>query len=484
MKAIDRANAYQKKLNDSEDFKMREILFKTKKGQLIFLNEIVDGRAISQNIIFAINAFKNKKDLDMNTILAEVVSVDKAEIITADADILDRLLRGNAVLFIDDTKEALAFNVAKFESRGITEPPSSSVVKGPREGFTESIRTNIALIRKRLLTPTLKIEALTVGRRTKTAVRLLYLTDVADKRIIKKIKDKIEAIDIDGIIDSYYIAQFLEERPYSCFKQVGNSEKPDIICAKILEGRVAIAVDGSPIVLTLPFMLSEDLQSSNDYYGEYNRASMLRFMRAFGAILSIFAPGLYIAVELYHYKLLPLNFLITIVNSTQNLPLSPLLEIVLVLILFEILFEATIRMPKHLGSAISIVGGIILGDTAVKAGLVSPPAVMIVAVSAITIYTIPDQSAQISLLRIIFTIIGGILGFEGLLLGGIVLITYLSNFDTYFTPYLAPLAPYIKSDGKDFLMVKNRRAMDTRPYSIPNNNRVRMRKKDEVNSKN
>ena len=179
------------------------------------------------------------------------------------------------------------------------------------------------------------------------------------------------------------------------FKQIGNSEKPDIVCAKLLEGRVAILVDGSPMVLTVPFLYIEDIQSSDDYYSDNTRASFVRWVRMISIVISILTPALYIAIILHHYKAIPLKFLITIINTTKGLPLTPFAEILFVLLLFEILYEASLRMPKYLGMALSIVGALILGDTAVKAGLISPPAVMIVAISGLSIYCIPDQAPQL-----------------------------------------------------------------------------------------
>ena len=284
---------------------------------------------------------------------------------------------------------------------------------------------------------------------------------------------KIKKIDIDGVIDSFYISSFLEEHPESFFKQIGNAEKPDIVCAKLLEGRLAIVVDGSPMVLTLPYMLFEDFQKSGDYYNSSLRATMLRWLRLFSLVITVALPGMYVAVQLYHYKVFPLTFLITIVNSTQGIPLSPFAEILFVLILFEILYEASLRMPKYLGMAMSIVGALILGDTAVQAGIISPPAVMIVALSGITLYTLPEQVSVLSILRLAYTVAGGILGFYGIIIFTLYFIVYFNDFDNYGVPYLAPFAPKVKSDYKDALIKSSILDMKTRPKSIKTKNRRR-----------
>jgi spore germination protein KA len=477
MKAQERAENFKKKLGDSEDIIIKEIMLQKAAAHLVFIDTITDANLINQNILFSLSHFEKESKLTAQNIMSKLSSINKVKLLEAEQDMITDALKGNALLFVDDIEEVIGFAVTRFESRSIMEPPTSSVIKGPREGFTESIITNIGLIRKRLQSPELKIENFNVGTRTLTSVRMVYFGDIADKEVIDEVRSRISEIEIDGVIDSHYISEYLEQRPFSMFKQIGTSEKPDIISAKLLEGRVAIFVDGSPIVLTVPFLIFEDVQSANDYYTEPYRAGTIRILRLVGAFMSVLLPGLYLSLVLYHYKLLPLRFLVTVVNSTANLPLNPILEVFLILILFEILFEASVRMPKYLGIAISIVGALILGDTAVRAGLVSPPTVMIVAISGITIYLIPDQSSQMSLLRVLFVLIGGLLGFLGILLGAIVVVAYLCSFDNYKTPYLAPYVPMIEGDRKDWILKKDQLFMTGRPRSFPQHNKTRTRNK-------
>ena len=220
----------------------------------------------------------------------------------------------------------------------------------------------------------------------------------------------------------------------------------------------------------------EDLQSGDDYYNNHSRATFVRWIRIFSVFITILTPALYIAVVLHHYKAIPLKFLITIVNSTKGLPLTPFAEILFVLILFEILYEASLRMPKYLGLALSIVGALILGDTAVKAGLISPPAVMIVAISGLTIYCIPEQAPQLYIMRMLFTLAGGFMGFFGITALMVFFITYLCDFDSYKSAYLGPIAPYVKNDMKDSLYKTDITNMKTRPESFANNRKNKIRK--------
>ena len=359
--------------------------------------------------------------------------------------------------------------------RSISEPPTQSVVKGPREGFIEHLDTNIQLVIRRIKSDTLTLEHLVVGRHTKTKVAVMYLSDVADKKITDNIIRRIKDIQIDGILDSYYILQFLQDKKAYLFRSVGGDEKPDITAAKLLEGRVAIFVDGSPIVLTVPYILFEDIQNSDDYYTNAAGVSLRRFIRVTGAAISILLPGFYIAMILYHYNIVPLRTLITLGSSATNTPFSPFVEIIFVLILFEILYEAALRMPRHLGMATSLIGALVLGETAVAAGLLSRPAVLIAALSGIMMYIIPNLAPQMSLLRFFFCIIGGILGLYGLVLGAIILIVYMAGLDSYGAPLLAPYAPYIKNDLKDGIIKKELPDMNTRPesYRVTNKRRAK-----------
>lgn len=472
-KLEERVKAIKSSLHDSSDIVIKKISSGKNAIFVMYIDGLIEQEELNLNVLSPLYKFKSFKTCGLEEIKTKIVNYSNAEILEGE-DIENNLLRGYALLFINNDDRALGFNVIHYDGRSVTEPPTSAVINGPREGFVENIKINVSLIRKRLVCKHLKIEDMTVGNRTQTAVKIMYLDDVVDKKIVKEVKDKISKIDIDGILDSYYIGTFLEDKPNSIFRQVGNCEKPDIATSKILEGRVVILVDGSPIALTVPLIAFEDFQSSNDYYSEPHKASTLRVLRIIALIMSIYLPGMYIALRLYHYKVLPLKFLITVVNSTQNLPFNPFLEILFIIVLFDVLFEASLRMPKYLGIAVSIVGALILGDTAVQAGLVSHPGVMIVAMSGITIYILPNQSAQVSLLRFIFALVGGVLGLHGLILASMFLFGYLANFDSYNTPYLAPLAPYINNDQKDFIFKENITEMKTLPESIPNNKEIRL----------
>jgi len=450
---------------------------------MVYLDNAVDKLLLSQCAIEKVQQFsfnenpnKNIKECQQN-----LIAFAQVENVTDNQDIIDSIVNGFAILIVNKCDTLTKIGCSKWVTRYPSEPPTSAVIRGPREGFVEDISSNISLIRKRLRSNEFVIEDMTLGRESNTQIKICYLHNVAKPIIIQEIKEKLQKIDIDGIVDSSYIASFLGHNRHTLFKQIGTAEKPDIIAAKVLEGRIAIFVDGSPIVLTVPFLLFEDLQASDDYYSVPAKASFLRWLRLLGGIAAIMLPGIYVALLLYHYQIIPIKFLITIANAIEVIPLPPFLEILFIIFLFEILYEASLRMPRYLGLALSIVGALILGDTAVKAGLISPPAVLIIAITGVMSYTIPEQSAQITLLRLIFTFLGGALGLYGIIVGGMILIAYLANMDNYQTPYLAPFAPFIPNDQKDGLNKKPITSQISRPESIPNINKRRLRNEGEDN---
>lgn len=460
----------KQKLHYGSDLKERRVQFFGRSISFLYIADLTDMDIMNLNIIRPIVECEEKPTENyLDYISQKVLTDNELAVLETEDEVVEKILKGHVAIVIDKEEKLLSVNAEKIVVRAIETPPNSVVVKGPRQGFNESLKYNLSLLRQRLATDQLVVKSLTLGRLTQTQVAVCYLDNVADKKIVDDIISKISSIDVDGIVDSSYIASFLQRKPHSLFKQVGDTEKPDILCSKLLEGRVGIMVDGSPIVLTLPFIILEDLQNGDDYYSQHIRVSFIRILRVVGIVLAVLLPGMYVALQLYHYKILPLQFLTTIMNTTQGIPFNPFAEIMFVVLLFEVLYEANLRMPQYLGMALSIVGALILGETAVNAGLVSPPAVMIVALSGLTFYVVPQQATQFAMLRLIFVVVGAVLGVFGILIGGMGVISYLCSFDSYDSAYLGPLAPYIKNDQKDFFVKVNQKSMNTRPRSIANN---------------
>lgn len=465
--------AFLEKSLASDDIDFLSFDVGDKKGLLVFARDLTDKDLLGNLILRPLSLFKGSPSKEqLNKIL---LSPEKMEI-TNENEILTEVVSGNAVLIVDGVEVAYSFGVKKFQIRSITEPPTSTVIKGPREGFVESLPVNVSLIRRRIKSEKLKFENLEIGTYSKTAVTLCYVDGIADKGLVKKLKTNLNRIDIDAVLDSSYVAKFLGEHKTSLFKQIGNTEKPDILAGKILEGRVAIFVDGSPIVLTVPYLLIEDFQSPSDYYNSPYTATAARFLRLLSVMLSVLLPAFFVSAQLYHLQFIPLSFLLTIVNSIKGIPLSPSFEMFFTLLIFEILNEASVRMPKYVGMAVSIVGGLVLGETAVNAGIISAPTLMIIALSGICLYTVPELSQNFSLLRVVFLLIGGSIGSYGILLGAGVLLIYLVSFENYSTPLVAPFAPLVVKDLKDSFYKGFLIEQRERPYSIKATNRTRMRK--------
>lgn len=464
------------KLNNCADIKCRVINVATKEANIIFAQDITNFVIIDEHIIKPLQQASKLDEADVVNDICENIIYGREVIISAKLeDIANEILKGKTAVVIKDEQNVILVDSANFIFRAIEEPPTSMVMQGPREGFNESIKNNLNLIRRRLSTPDLININLKIGRKTKTQIALLYIDKVADNKVVTSVLNKLKNIDIDGVLDSNYISQYLHKYPNSIFKQVGSSEKPDIVVSKLLEGRVAVIVDGSPLVLTLPFIIFENFQSSEDYYTNHHHATFVRWIRLIGVLFSILLPATFVAIQLYHYSVIPLKFLVTIANTTQGIPFTPVVEMLFIILLFELLNEASLRMPKYFGMAMSIVGALILGETAVSAGLISPPTVMIVALSSLTSFAISDLYNQISLLRLVYIVLGAVFGLFGIMLGVVWLISYLASLDSYGTPFLAPMTPFIKNDLKDFFSVASRQKMVTNPKSIPNQNTIRQK---------
>lgn len=455
----------------SDDIEILDINISSEKACLIYVSDIVNKEAIGQLILRPATEYLGEisvEAIDSIFLSPEKTTTDKTE------KTVNEIVSGSAVLLINGITTAFIFGLKKFEKRAITEPPTSTVIKGPREGFVESLPVNVSMIRRRLKTSNLTFEHFSVGQYSNTTVALCYVSGIADRALIKKLRKKLKDIKIDAVLDSSYVSKLIGEHRSSLFKQVGNTEKPDILIAKILEGRVAIIVDGSPIALTVPYLLIEDFQSPSDSYNSSYSATLARSLRFLAVIISLYLPALFVSAELFHLQLIPLSFLLTIVNSIKGIPLSPSYEMFFTLVIFETLNEASVRMPKYVGMVVSIVGGLVLGETAVNAGIISAPALMIVAFSGICLYTVPELEQTFSVMRLLFLIIGGSIGAYGIIIATVFLLIYLVSFESFSLPLLAPFSPLVPKDLKDSLYKGFLLEQSTRPDSLKVRNKKRL----------
>lgn len=459
-----------KNLVCGEDIIYFEFSIKNTPATIIYADSLADKALIGKQVITPLSFYN--KEITAKAILKSL-TLPEGEILPTFEKCAQKIVNGDAVILIDGQQKAVSVASKKPAIRAVSEPPTSSILKGPREGFVESLLTNMNLIRQRLRSPDLCFDKFTVGKYSQTTVGVVYVSSIANEKIVESVKQKIQNINIDGVVDSSYIIKMISTKKTSLFKQVGTTEKPDILAAKLLEGRIGIIVDGSPIILTLPFLFVEDFQSSEDYYINNYRANISRLIRLGAVLFAIYLPAFFVAAQLFHLQLIPLNFLLTIVGSIKGIPLSPSVEMFFTLFIFETLNEASIRMPRYVGIAMSVVGALVLGETAVNAGIVSTPTIMIVALSGICIYTVPDMTETLSVLRLFFLIIGGSFGGYGIILASVALLTYLSAFDSFSVPYLSPYSPLIMSDLQDGFTIDFLSNIKKRPLSFRSPNKTR-----------
>ncbi len=464
-KIMNRVEEIKRKFSSESLPIVREIDTGRGKAALLYHPDLTDSELVFRIVEWAENT--KLKVCTLDEIRKKCIFIPETQVFGKQEEAITAILGGDAILIFDGVSGYLSLNVRKYDKRSISEPPLATVTHGPREGFIEDLKTNLGLLERRVMNERLVIKKLKVGDITNTDVAVVYIDGIANKDLVDKTVKRIKEIKTDGILDVQYLEPYLEEKPYSIFNQTGRAEKPDIVASKILEGRIAVFVNGTPMVLTLPYLFMESLQSSADYYQRFTYSSFLRVLRFIILMFAILLPGVYIALQKYHFDILPLKFMLTVMTALNGIPFRATAEMLFVILLFEIIRETGIRMPQAVGMAMSIVGALVLGDTAVKAGIVSSPSVMIVALSSLALYTAPDEVGSTTLLRIIFTILGGIGGLYFLLIGTLYLIQYLVGINGNAAPYLAPYAPDVKGDRRDGLIRSNYFDMRGLPHSYP-----------------
>lgn len=389
-------------------------------------------------------------------------------------DMLRAILYGDTVLITENSRSALTINTKGWRARGIKEPDSERVLQGPREGFDEAAMFNLAMIRRKLLTPDLCIELMRIGRRSDTPVFICYLGSLADQNTLKELKRRLAKIDIDGILDSNYIAENIRDCRHSLLKTTGSTERPDIVAARLLEGRIALVVDGTPVVLTLPYLFSENFQSDEDYYINFMLASLSRILRWFCFFVTVSVPGVFVALVTHHFDLLPTHFALTVSRLRAGVPIGSAVECIALIFAFEILKEAGLRMPQNLGHALSVVGGLVVGQAAVEAGIISAPMLIAVAFSAIAGLMVPRLTGAVFYWRLFTVIACAILGLYGYLATVSLFVIRVFGIKSFGVDYTVSFANPNFQTLKDSFVRAPWRLMKTRPVF----NKNKMRKSD------
>jgi len=387
------------------------------------------------------------------------------------------LAAGYTAIVVEGSCKTIVVETRKQLDRGVVEATTEAIVRGPKDSFTENHNANIGLIRKRIKDPKLWFQEIKVGKRTKTKVTISYLSDVVEEEKINIIKKRLKKINIDGILDSGYLREFLTEAKFGDFPRMISSERPDLACSSLLDGKIVILVENSPFVLILPGLFVDFFHASEDNYQLPLNVSATRILRFLGFFLTILTPALYIALTTFDIKLIPSQLLISLATQRQGVPFPTAVEVIIMLTTFEILRECDLRMPKQMGASVSIVGALVLGDAAVAAGIVSPIVVIIVAITSIggLLFTDVDVINSIRLWRIIFILVATMLGLIGIVIAGFIFITRLASINELGISYLSPFSPFNLQGQKYGIIKSPTPLLKKRPAFLKPKNKVRLR---------
>ncbi|WP_232243064.1 spore germination protein [Paenibacillus sp. GSMTC-2017] len=407
----------------------------------------------------------DETDKNWESILMKVTLIPSNVVHTIQESI-DSIGEGSTLLLLEGEASAAVFNLPFWNSRSIMEPDAESVIRGPREGFVETLRMNTAMLRRRLQSPAFKLKPFKFGRYTKTTCVLAYIEGIADPGLVEEMEQRLSRIDVGAVIDSSLIEEMIEDEPLSPFPQLQTTERPDVVSSALMEGRIAVLVNGSPIALIAPATLFILMQSPEDYYQRAYVSTAIRWIRMLLSLIAVFMPSIYVAVLSYHQEMIPTTLLLTISQSREQIPFPALVEALLMEITFEALREAGIRLPKQVGSAVSIVGALVIGQAAISAGIVSSPMIMVVAITGVASFLIPSYPLGIALRIIRFPIMfcAGFLGLYGVVLAVLLILIHMLSLRSFGVPYLSPVAPLQTSQLGDTIIRAPRWAQDERPH--------------------
>jgi len=466
----------RKTLENCADIVFRQFIVqspsKKVKAFIVYVEGLCDPKSISADLLKPLLSDINQLEsppLDLTSfhkvILEQVLSLTDAQTTTNMLELVETVLNGNVVLILEGSASAIIANLQQLEGRAITEPDSEPAVRGPKDGFVESLHVNASLIRRRIRSSRLKLELHNVGKITKTRIGVVYIQGLANDKVIEEVRRRLKRINLDGILASGYIEELIGDEPLTIFPLIQSTERPDRAAGALLEGRVVILVDNTPLNLIVPCTFVSLLQATEDYYNLSLFATFIRIIRFIALNIALLLPAVVVAVFSFHQELIPTTFLTNVASARQDLPLPIAAEVLLMEITFELLREAGVRLPKTIGQAVSTVGGLVIGQAAVNAGYVAPIPVIVVAMTAIASFTIPSYPAGISIriLRFFLLFCASIMGSVGIMLGLMAILVHLCSLRSFGVPYLSPFAPLSPTDLKDTFIRVPWWAMITRP---------------------
>jgi spore germination protein len=453
----------------------------------LFMKEMVDEKTINEQILDRLmhnwDEFTTgetefiQSDEIINLIKNHVLSFYKIKSIQSYSDIFIHLIRGSTAVLVDGCDQAIVMATSKKLTTSLGPSETEAIVRGPQIGFTNSLEVNLALLRQSLATPNLTYKSYVLGRRTQRKASVVYIQDLADPELVKTVDQRIKEIDIDEVLDTSYIEHLIEDNTFSPFPQVQDTERPDRVAGALTEGRVAILLDGTSFALIVPVTFWMFLQSPEDYYTRWIPGILLRYLRYMSAFLSISLPAFYIAFTSFHQGLIPTRLAMSIAATREGVPFPSVLEALFMEVAVEVLREAGLRLPKSVGQTVGIVGGLVIGESAAQAGIVSPILLVVVAVTAISSFAIPQYNAGIALryLRFVLMLFAAFFGLYGIIIFFLLTMTHLVRLESFGFPYLAPIAPIRTQDWKDILFRAPLSRTNRRPVTLKTQDPVRQK---------
>lgn len=466
---------FEDDFKDCSDFLLREAITCSQRCFFCVMDGLIDSLQLSQMIMSPILSKQYEKGVEFETNnelmeLLKLRAVNSLELKEAKSfeDCYYYLMSGFCVFILADCKRALVFGIQGWARRSVEEPTNESNVKGAKECFIEAVNDNKALIRKRLKTHHLKFKQIKLGSAADTPVVIAYVDNRADSVLVKAVEERLKAADFDTVVDYGELVPFINTDIKSFFSCVGNTERPDVAVSKLLEGRVVVMVEGSPFAIYLPYLFSDNFQSVDDYDNPPFYSSFIRILKYFSFVISIFLPSIYVAIGTFHQELIPTNLLFTIASEEITTPFSLMTEAIMLLLLYEIMREAGLRLPKTIGHAVSIIGGIIIGESTVSAGLIGAPMLVVIAMTAISSYVVYSLYESVAVLRFVFIIVGGLFGMYGIVLGAGLVFVNICALNPFGIPMSSPISPLDKKSLGDIFYRENWKKLSKRKVRVSN----------------
>lgn len=466
---------FENDFKDCSDFLLREAITCSQRCFFCVMDGLIDSLQLSQMIMSPILSKQYEKGVEFETNnelmeLLKLRAVNSLELKEAKSfeDCYYYLMSGFCVFILADCKRALVFGIQGWARRSVEEPTNESNVKGAKECFIEAVNDNKALIRKRLKTHHLKFKQIKLGSAADTPVVIAYVDNRADSVLVKAVEERLKAADFDTVVDYGELVPFINTDIKSFFSCVGNTERPDVAVSKLLEGRVVVMVEGSPFAIYLPYLFSDNFQSVDDYDNPPFYSSFIRILKYFSFVISIFLPSIYVAIGTFHQELIPTNLLFTIASEEITTPFSLMTEAIMLLLLYEIMREAGLRLPKTIGHAVSIIGGIIIGESTVSAGLIGAPMLVVIAMTAISSYVVYSLYESVAVLRFVFIIVGGLFGMYGIVLGAGLVFVNICALNPFGIPMSSPISPLDKKSLGDIFYRENWKKLSKRKVRVSN----------------